>query len=694
MDDTRSRASPRLQFTKEELENPALERPIAKAEKAAKKAEKAKRRLPAQYRLKLTTKEAENAHPDSGNMVISSPAEMHDTDQAEGLASDSSIRTDPKSPGVRNTRQRAQALARETAANTRTARFQGESAPADHTAFNAETAEAAGIVSPPSPVSAFQETGSSASSPHAAKKRKHRLKWEETQAKPPSRLTHTVEKTVRTAGDQLHRQAAQSNEDDNVAVEAVLKADDVKASTLQMGEHAYHAKKLHAYRKAERAESRLDRANLRVLEEKQRQENPQFTSNPYSRWQQKRAIRREYAAAKRSAGRAATQQTARKAEQAVEKTEEAAVKAASAVKRHPKGLAILALLTMLLMVFSMLQSCTPLAQSVLESLVIGTYPAEEEDVRAAERAYLAKEKELKDEMDHYERYHPGYDEYHVDAQEIWHDPYVLIAIISAYYDGQDWTIDTAMPVIEKYFALQYIVTETVTTETRYRSERQTGTRLVTDPDTGTTSVESYSEEVSVPYTYTICNVKLENKNLSHLPVVSMSHHTMGMYALYMATHGNMEGIFTGKYATPLRDPMLYDIPQETLDADPTFARLMEEAEKYIGYPYVWGGSSPETSFDCSGFVSYVFTNSGVYNTGRLGAKGLRSLCRNVPDDQVRPGDIVFFEGTMGDGVEGITHCGIYVGNNMMIHCGSPIGYANLTDSYWRQHFHSFGRVPN
>ena len=143
-----------------------------------------------------------------------------------------------------------------------------------------------------------------------------------------------------------------------------------------------------------------------------------------------------------------------------------------------------------------------------------------------------------------------------------------------------------------------------------------------------------------------------------------------------------------------RKPTLYEIPAEVLEADADFAALMAEAEKYIGYPYVWGGSSPETSFDCSGFVSYVFTNSGVYNTGRLGAKGLRSLCRNVPDDQVRPGDIVFFEGTMGDGVEGITHCGIYVGNNMMIHCGSPIGYANLTDSYWRQHFHSFGRVPN
>ena len=282
------------------------------------------------------------------------------------------------------------------------------------------------------------------------------------------------------------------------------------------------------------------------------------------------------------------------------------------------------------------------------------------------------ERELKDELDQYERYHPGYDDYIVEADEIWHDPYVLIAIISACFDGQDWTVDMAYPVLEKYFRLQYVVTESVTTEIRYRTEQ-------------------LAQE---PYTYRICHVSMENRNLSHLPVVSMSHHTMGMYALYMATHGNMEGIFSGNpYATPLRDPMLYDIPQETLDADPTFARLMEEATRYIGYPYVWGGDSPETSFDCSGFVCYVFMNSGVYNTGRLGAKGLRSLCRMVPDDQARPGDIVFFEGTMGEGVAGVTHCGIYVGNGMMLHCGSPIGYANLNDAYWRSHFHSFGRIP-
>ena len=348
---------------------------------------------------------------------------------------------------------------------------------------------------------------------------------------------------------------------------------------------------------------------------------------------------------------------------------------------------------MLLLVMGAVQSCTPLAQSVLESVVIGTYPATEDDVRAAERAYLAKEQELKYEMDHYQEVHPGYDEYHVDQEEIWHNPYVLIAIISAYYDGQEWDMDKAMPVINKYFDLQYIVTEEVVTETRYRTETQSGTRWVTDPDTGESRLESYTYDEEVPYEYTICNVTLENYDLSHTPVISMSHHTMGMYALYMATHGNMEGIFHGKYAVPLKDPYIYDIPQETLDADPIFARLMEEANKYVGYPYVWGGSSPETSFDCSGFVSYVYTNSGVYNTGRLGARGLHSLCRTVTEDEVKPGDLVFFAGTMGEKVDGITHVGIYVGNHHMIHCGSPCGYADLNDSYWQQHFFSYGRVP-
>ena len=646
MDEYRNRGSPRLQFSKEELENDALTRPIAKAEKAADKFAAARQKMKKRYRVKLTVEKKESDSPsffsqqnDPQSLVISESPTAESQD----------VRTDPHAPGVRNTREKPKTGKTTSALTVENVREQ----------VKASISEKAENVTQSAPVIPGQ------------KKKVLRLKFEETQAKKPSQLTHPVKKTIRAASDQLHRQAVKANEDDNVAADAVLQTDQKAESALRMGDHAYHVHKMRPYKRLDKAEKRLDKANIRVLEKQYQQEHPQFTSNPYSRWQQKRAIRREYAAAKRGKGGKYAQQTAKKAEKATETASEAAAKTVQTIRRHPTILLILALGGMLLIVMSSLQSCSPLAQSILESVVIGTYPAEEADVRAAERAYADKERVLKDEMDHYECYHPGYDEYHVDADEIWHDPYVLIAIISAYYDGEEWDINTAMPVIEKYFKLQYEVTETVSTETRYKTENGE----------------------SVPYTYTICNVTLENKNLSHLPVVSMSQHTLGMYALYMGTHGNMEGIFSGSHATPLKDPLLYDIPQETLDADPIFAKLMEEANKYVGYPYVWGGSSPETSFDCSGFISYVFTNSGVYNTGRLGAKGLRSLCRNVPVDQIKPGDIVFFDGTMGEGVAGITHCGIYVGNNMMIHCGSPIGYANLNDSYWRQHFHSYGRIP-
>ena len=479
-----------------------------------------------------------------------------------------------------------------------------------------------------------------------------KLSFEENRKKPPSKLKHPSN-IARTVNTELHRKAARANEDNNVAGEASLKAEEKVESSLKMGDHAFHAHKLRAYRKEEK---RVDAANIRTLQNARNADNPNFTSNPYSRWQQKRAIRKEYAEAKRAGKSAASAHNkAKRAQEAASEVKDKIKAVVNTVRRRPK-LMILGLLGgMLVMVMGMVQSCTPLAQSVLESVVIGTYPATEDDVRAAERAYLAKEQELKYEMDHYKDVHPGYDEYHVEQDEIWHNPYVLIAIISAYYDGQEWDMDKAMPVINKYFKLQYRVTEEVVTETRYRTEQQSGTRWVTDPDTGQQRLESYTYDEDVPYEYTICNVTLESYDLSHTPVISMSHHTMGMYALYMATHGNMEGIFHGKYAVPLKDPYIYDIPQETLDADPMFAKLMEEANKYVGYPYVWGGASPETSFDCSGFVSYVYTASGVYNIGRRGANGLHSMCRTVSAEEARPGDLVFFEGTMGEKVGGITH---------------------------------------
>ncbi len=648
MDEYRNRGSPRLQFSREELENEELTRPVSKAEKAADRYDAAKKKLRKRYRLKLTPEEKDGIAPDAAF----NPKIQIAQDRTEySMPDQPDIQTDPKAPGVQNTRQK----------------------PKPAKAGSGKAADLTSIPTAGKPSHKAATDAVQSADPFPGKKKKGlRLKFEETQTKKPSQLTHPVKKAIKTAGDQLHRQAVKSNEDDNVAADAVLQIDQKTETALRVGDHAYHAHKMRPYKQLKKAEKRLDKANIQVLEKKYQQEHPQFTSNPYSRWQQKRAIRREYAAAKRGTSGRTVQSSAKKAEKAAEKVSDAAGKTIEVIRRRPSLLLLLVLGGLLLIVMSSLQSCTPLTQSVIESVAIGTYPATEEDVRAAERVYAEKERKLKDEMENYERYHPGYDEYHVDADEIWHNPYVLIAIISAYFDGQDWDIDTALPVIEEYFKLQYEVTQTVSTQTRYM----------------TVNGES------VPYTYYICNVKMVNKDLSHLPAVSMSHHTMSMYAMYMATHGNMEGIFRGPHAVPLSDPMLYDIPQETLDADPTFAKLMEEANKYVGYPYVWGGVSPETSFDCSGFVCYVFTASGVYNTGQLGAKGLRSLCRNVPEDQAKPGDIVFFDGTMGEGVAGITHCGIYVGNNMMIHCGSPLGYANLNDSYWRQHFHSFGRVPN
>lgn len=657
MTETRNLSSPRLRFSKEELENPELAQKAEKAEQAADRYDAAKKKLQTR-RLKLTAEEVQTEQ-DAMQQIEADAAELHEPASLFGESSQQ--------------KKQASKVVRSSADSKSSGK-----APAFVSSVTQATAEAG-----------------DASLPHARKK-KIRLRFEETEAKPPSRLRHPVQRPIESAREQLHQQLAEANEDDNAAASAVLQGDRFSTSALQMGEHAYHAHKLRPYKQAQNAERALDEANTRYLEAKHRAENPQFTSNPLSRWQQKRAIRKEYAAMKAAGDTVSnTGKSAAAAGKTVRGAGDVTGRMAEVFQSHPSSLLIILLCAMLLILMGSLQSCTPLAQSVLESLIIGTYPATEDDVRAAERAYTAKERELQDEMDRYEQYHPGYDEYHVDADEIWHDPYVLIAIISACFDGQEWTLDTAYPVIEKYFDLQYIVTQTVSTETRYRTEARTGTRIVTDPATGQQHTETYPYDVQVPYAYSICNVRLENKNLSHLPVISMSHHTMGMYALYMASHGNMEGIFSGNpYAVPLRDPTLYDIPQETLDADPSFAALMEEATKYIGYPYVWGGASPETSFDCSGFVSYVFTNSGVYNTGRLGAKGLRSLCRTVPDDQAQPGNIVFFEGTMGADVAGITHCGIYVGNGMMLHCGNPIGYADLSDAYWQTHFHSFGRVPN
>lgn len=522
----------------------------------------------------------------------------------------------------------------------------------------------------------------------------HRLRFgEETMTPVPRKPAQGMVK--RTVSAEVHKQIAQ-DEDENTGLQAVHATEQGGESALDTVQKARQSKLQHHQNKLVKAEKKLDHANVRYLQKEQEIKHPEATgSNPISRAYQRRAIRKEYMAAKagKSTGSAYASSTA--AKKAVKRSSDTAEKTAASFIRKKHYLLLLALGAMLMFVMNAISSCTPLVEAGLHALVMGTYPAEERDVKAAERAYKTKEDELKRELERYEQHHPGYDEYIIEADtgDIWHDPYALIAIISAYHGGEEWTMDDVYGTIEMLFNWQYKVTETITTETRYRTEEREGTRLVTDPVTGETRTETYTYDVSVPYGYSICTVTLKAETLSHAPVYIMSREKMGLYALYMSTLGNMPDLFAGNpYASELKDPMEYDVPQELLDADPQFALLVEAANECLGYPYVWGGYDPSTSFDCSGFISWLFTSTGVNNIGHMGATTLYGHSDPVSPEDAKPGDVIFFQGTMGDEVGGITHCGLYVGNNMMIHCGNPCSYADLTDSYWQQHFYGYGRL--
>ena len=333
---------------------------------------------------------------------------------------------------------------------------------------------------------------------------------------------------------------------------------------------------------------------------------------------------------------------------------------------------------MLMLIMGGLQSCTAMFGSAGTGVAAMSYLSEDSDMLGAEAAYADMEANLQYELDNYESLHPGYDEYRFDLDEIGHDPYVLTSILSALHEGV-YTLGDVQGDLAMLFEKQYTLTQTIETETRYRTETRTDS-------------EGNTYTVQVPYTYYICNVKLENFDMSHLPVYIMGEEQMSLYAVYMHTLGNRPDLFpNGTYpnASTVKEPTYYDIPPEALE-DATFAAMMAEAEKYIGYPYVWGGSSPSTSFDCSGFVSWVINHSG-WDVGRLGAQGLCNICTPVSPEQAKPGDLVFFVGTYD--TPGVSHVGIYVGNSVMLHCGDPISYTNLNSSYWQEHFYCYGRLP-
>ena len=515
----------------------------------------------------------------------------------------------------------------------------------------------------------------------ATGKVKTQLRFEEVdKKKPPSKLTHAVQDApANFVLSQVHREVAQS-EDDNVGVEAAHKVEQTVESGGRLVQSAHRAHQLKPYRAAIRAEKKLERANLDALQKKAEIDSP--TSNPVSKWQQKQAIKKQYAAAKHNQAAQTTAKAAENTAKAAKKAAEKAEKAGKYVWEHRRGFAIAAaILLMLAFLLNGLSSCSVMMDGVGSGIAASTYPSQDADMLGAEAQYCAMEAELQRYLDTYESTH-DYDEYHFDLDTIEHDPYVLISIITALHQGE-WTLDEVQGTLQMLFERQYILTEDVVVETRYRTE----TDIWTDAD-GNTHTDTYQ----VPYDYYICTVTLENFNLSHVPVYIMSEEQLGMYATYMATLGNRPDLFPGsgyigKYVEGSYTD--YDIPPEALD-DEVFAAIIKEAEKYLGYPYVWGGSSPSTSFDCSGFVSWVINHSG-WDVGRLGAQGLCNICTPVSSANVKPGDLVFFTGTYD--TPGVSHVGIYVGNNMMIHCGDPISYANLNSSYWQSHFYRYGRLP-
>ena len=483
----------------------------------------------------------------------------------------------------------------------------------------------------------------------------------------PPRKKSLIRKAAGAAGWTFHgfvHGKIYENEHENVGIEGAHRSE-LAAEAAGRKLYRYGKRKVreHPTKAAQRAQSKFTKATADYHFRMAAQEHPGLGDNPLSRFWRKHQLKKQYRKQFRKRAQEAAKYGGTAAAKTATVTEKAAAHTVGFVKRHPVGvLLVLACLLIVVLFQSCVSSLAPLGSGAGGGIGATTSAARDEDILAAEAAYCDMEAELQAYLDSYESNH-SYDEYHFDLDEIEHDPYVLISILSVLHEGE-WTLADVEGTLDDLFDRQYILTERVVTETRY-------------------------DENDEPYTWYICYVTLENFNLSHLPVYMMSEEQMARYALYMATLGNRPDLFPGsgyvdKYTQPGET---YEVPAEYM-GDEKFAALLTEAEKYVGYPYVWGGSSPATSFDCSGYLSWVLNQCG-WNVGRLGAQGLYDYC--TPTSDPKPGDLVFFVGTYD--TPGVSHCGLYLGDGMMLHCGDPIGYANLNSSYWQAHLYAYWRLP-
>lgn len=501
-------------------------------------------------------------------------------------------------------------------------------------------------------------------------------------------------KSGNLAADALSAKAHQSvrnaDQDNNSGVEAAHFTEGSAEGAARAGSRFQYGRKLRQYKKLERLEKKANKDAVDSIFAERMKSDPQAGSNLFSRWRQKQAIKKEYAAAK--AGAAAAENTVAGTAKAAQGTANMTEKAFQFVQSHSHiiiGIAAVGLLV--LVIAGSVSSCSVLINGG-GNVVLGTsYTAEDEDLKGAETDYTKLEDKLRKRIDRIETDHPGYDEYRYNLAEIGHNPYELASLLTVEFEN--YTRSQVQARLQSIFEAQYELKLEEKVEIRTRKETRVGYRY--NPLTGTG--HTYTYQVTVQYEYKILNVTLLNRGVDYVARNSgLTDDQLQRYEVTLECRGNRDDLFAGiAFATPdgagsSGEYQDYDIPGEAL-TDEKFRKMINEAEKYLGYPYVWGGSSPSTSFDCSGFVSWVINHCGNgWNVGRQTANGLMGKCDIIPKSEAKPGDLIFFQKTYN--TSGASHVGIYVGNGMMIHCGNPISYASIETNYWRQHYYCMGRI--
>ena len=487
-----------------------------------------------------------------------------------------------------------------------------------------------------------------------------------------------------------HQSVRNADQDNNSGVEAAHFTEGSAEGAARAGSRFQYGRKLRQYKKLERLEKKGNKDAVDSIFAERMKSDPQAGSNLFSRWRQKQAIKKEYAAAK--AGAAAAENTVAGTAKAAQGTASMTEKAFQFVQSHSHiiiGIAAVGLLV--LVIAGSVSSCSVLINGG-GNVVLGTsYTAEDEDLKGVETDYTKLEDKLRKQIDRIETDHPGYDEYRYNLAEIGHNPYELASLLTVEFEN--YTRSQVQARLQSIFEAQYELKLVEKVEIRTRKETRVGYSY--NPITGTG--HTYTYQVTVQYEYKILNVTLLNRGVDYVARNSgLTDDQLQRYEVTLDCRGNRDDLFAGiAFATPdgagsSGEYQDYDIPGEAL-TDEKFRKMITEAEKYLGYPYVWGGSSPSTSFDCSGFVSWVINHCGNgWNVGRQTANGLMGKCDIIPKSEAKPGDLIFFQKTYN--TSGASHVGIYVGNGMMIHCGNPISYASIETSYWRQHYYCMGRI--